>query len=166
MTLLDTLKNALSQYASGSLSAPEAEQHFQQAAQSADHATLAHGISEAMRSHQTPPFAELVGKLFANGSPEQKAGMLNALLAAAPAGLRAQLSGLVPGLGASATAAPADAGNVSASAITSLAQKVEEHNPAVIDQMSGFYAQHPMLVKALGTAAMMIALRAIASRHQ
>jgi hypothetical protein len=166
MTLFDALKGALAQYASGSLSRQDAEQHFQQAAQATDHATLAQGISEAMRSDQTPPFGELVGQLFSNASPEQKAGMLNALLAAAPASLRSQLSGLVPGASAGAPVAPAEASAVSASAISSMAQKVEQHNPAVVDQLSGFYAQHPTLVKTLGTAAMMIALRSIASRRQ
>ena len=32
--------------------------------------------------------------------------------------------------------------------------------------MSSFYAQHPTLVKTLGTAAMMIAMRKIAEQHQ
>jgi len=166
MTLFDTLKGALAQYASGSLSPQDAEHHFQQAAQSADHATLAQGISEAMRSDQTPPFADLVSQLFANASPDQKAGMLNTLLAAAPANLRSQLSALVPGIGSGSAVAPADASGVPTSAISSIAEKVEQHNPAVVDQLSSFYAQHPMLVKTLGTAAMMIALRSIAGRRQ
>jgi hypothetical protein len=46
-----------------------------------------------------------------------------------------------------------------------LATKVEQHNPGVIDTMSGFYAQHPGLVRTLGTTALMIAMRKIAERQ-
>jgi hypothetical protein len=166
MTLLDTLKGALAQYSAGNLSTEDAEHHFQQVAQSTDHATLAQGISDAIRSDQTPPFAQLVGQLFGNATPEQKASMLSALLAAAPATLRSQLSALIPGAAGGTSVAPAQAGAVSTSAVSSIAEKVEQHNPAVVDQMSALYAQHPTLVKTLGTAAMMIALRSIASRRQ
>jgi hypothetical protein len=37
-------------------------------------------------------------------------------------------------------------------------------NPTIVDQISGFYAQHPGVVKALGSAAITIAIRQIARR--
>jgi len=47
--------------------------HFQQVAQSVDSGTLAQGIAAAMRSDETPPFAQLVAQLFESGSIDQKA---------------------------------------------------------------------------------------------
>jgi hypothetical protein len=35
----------------------------------------------------------------------------------------------------------------------------------LIDQMSQFYAQHPALVKTLGTAALMVAMRGMSRRR-
>jgi hypothetical protein len=165
MALLDNLKTMLAQYASGSASPQDAEAHFQQVAQTADQGTLAHGIAAAMRSDQTPAFSQIVSQLFTQGSADQKAGMLNALLGAASPEMRTQLAGLIPGLAGAAAVTPSQAGNVSADAINSMAQKMEQHNPSVVDQMSGFYAKHPGLVKTLGTGAMMIALRKIAERQ-
>lgn len=165
MTLFDNLKGVLAQYAAGTASPQDADEHFQQVAQHADPGTLADGIAEAMRSDQTPPFAQMMAQLFTHGSTEQKAGMLNTLLAAASPELRAQLSALLPGLGGSSRVLPTQAGTVSPEVVSSVAQRVEQHNPSVIDQMSSFYAEHPTLVKSLGTAAMMIAMRKIAERQ-
>ena len=46
-----------------------------------------------------------------------------------------------------------------------VARRVEQSNPGVVDTMSSFYAQHPTLVKTLGSAALMIAMRKIAEQH-
>ncbi|HEV3059029.1 MAG TPA: hypothetical protein VGY48_12335 [Vicinamibacterales bacterium] len=67
---------------------------------------------------------------------------------------------------ASGTASPAKRRSTpSSDIIRSIAQRVEQSNPGAIDKMSSFYAQHPTLVKTLGSAAMMIAMRKIAERH-
>ena len=163
--MFDSIKNLLAQYTAGTVSSQDADAHFQQVAQTAGPATLAPGIAEAMRSDQTPPFGQLVAQLFTNGSGDQKAGALNALLAAASPELRAQLSAFIPGLVGSAPVTATQAGTVSPGDVTSLATKVEQHNPRVIDAMSGFYAQHPGLVRTLGTTALMIAMRKIAERQ-
>jgi hypothetical protein len=165
MTMFDSLKSLLAQYTAGTTSPQDAGAHFDQMAQTAGAATLAPGIAEAMRSDQTPPFGQLMAQLFTNGSGEQKAGALNALLAAASPELRAQLSALIPGLIGSAPVTATQAGTVSPGDVTSLATKVEQHNPRVIDAISGFYAQHPGLVRTLGTTALMIAMRKIAERQ-
>ena len=166
MTFLDSVKSVLTQYNAGTASAADAETHFHDVARSVDAGTLASGIAAAMRSDQTPPFAQLISQLFANGSAEQKAGMLTTLLGALPADQRAKFSALIPGLGATASqVSGAVASTVSPDVVAQVAQQAERHNPSVIDQMSSFYAQHPTLVKTLGTAAMMIAMRAIAQRN-
>jgi hypothetical protein len=165
MTLFDSLKGVLAQYASGTASPQDAEGHFSQVAQHADRGSLSDGIAAAMRSDQTPPFAQMMTQLFTHGSGDQKAGMLNTLLGAASPELRAQLSGLVPSLGGSGSVSPTEVGSVAPDVVGSVAQQIEQHNPGVIDQMRGFYAQHPTLVKSLGTAAMMIAMRKMAERQ-
>ena len=63
---------------------------------------------------QTPPFAQLASQLFASGSGDQKMAMINALPSSVSASeQRAQLSALIPGLGAAASVTNADAAAVS-----------------------------------------------------
>jgi len=47
-----------------------------------------------------------------------------------------------------------------------LAMHAERENPGVIDHMSRFYAQNPALVKALGGAALAIALGKMSQRNR
>jgi hypothetical protein len=165
MGLFDSLKSVLSQYSSGSSPAGDAGAHFEQVAQSVDTGTLAQGIAAAMRSDDTPPFAQLVSQLFASGSGDQKTAMLNTLLSSASPEQRAQLSALIPGLGSAPSVTASQATTISPASIQTLAQHVEQHDAGIVDRMSSLYAEHPALVKTLGTAAMMIAMRKIAERH-
>jgi hypothetical protein len=41
----------------------------------------------------------------------------------------------------------------------------EKSNPSIVDQISGFYAEHPTLIKTLGGAALTVALAKIAERQ-
>ena len=166
MGLLDNLTGMLSQYASGATPAGDAGAHFEQVAQSVDRGTVAQGIAAALRSDQTPPFAQLASQLFASGSGDQKMAMLNTLLSSVSPEQRAQLSALIPGLGGATSVTNAQAGAVSPAALQTLAQHVEQHDAGIVDKMSALYAAHPTLVKTLGSAAMMIAMRKIAERHQ
>ena len=166
MGLLDNLTGMLSQYASGAAPAGDAGAHFEQVAQSVDSGTLAQGIAAAMRSDQTPPFAQLASQLFASGSGDQKMAMINTLLSSVSPEQRAQLSALIPGLGAAASVTSAQAAAVSPTELQTLAQRVEQHDGGIVDKMSSLYAAHPTLVKTLGAAAMMIAMRKIAEQHQ
>jgi hypothetical protein len=166
MSLLDSVKTLLAQYAAGPSSDENAGSHFDQLAQSADPRMLAPGISAAMRSDQTPPFADLVSQLFANGTGAQKAGMLSALLSAASPEQRAQLAGLLGGAPADTPLNEQHVSNLSSQQVASMARTVEEKNPGIIETMSSFYAQHPTLVKTLGTTAMIIAMRKIAEQHK
>lgn len=164
MGLLDSMKDILAQYTSGA-GTENAEADFHKLAATADPGTLAHGIAEVIRSDQTPPFAQIVSQLFANASSDQKAAMVNALLAAVPAEQRGPLTAMLgessPGTGSSGAAASQPSNDT----IASLARRAEETGSGVVEAMSNFYAQHPTLVKTLGTAAMMIAMRKIAERH-
>jgi hypothetical protein len=165
MGLLDNLTGMLAQYASGGAPTGDAGAHFQQVAQSVDSGTLAQGIAAAMRSDETPPFAQMVSQLFSAGSSDQKQAMLNTLLSAMSPEQRTQLSELIPGLGAAATTSGVQPGTISPAAIQTLAQHVEQHDSGIVEKMSSLYAAHPTLVKTLGSAAMVIAMRKIAERH-
>jgi hypothetical protein len=166
MTLLDNVKGLLNQYASGATPSGDVSTHFQQVTQAVDGGMVAQGIAAALRSDQTPPFAQLASQLFASGSGDQKMAMLNTLLSSISPAQRGQLAALIPGLGAGTAVTSAQAATISPAAVQSLAQHAEQHNSGIVDKMSALYAAHPTLVKALGTGAMMIAMRTIAERHQ
>src|SRR5918997_3271748 len=53
---------------------------FDQLAQNAPPTALADGLSAAFRSDQTPAFGNMVSQMFANGSGQQRASLLNTLL--------------------------------------------------------------------------------------
>lgn len=166
MGLLDNMKSVLAQYASGTAPTGDAGAHFEQVAHAVDSATLTQGIAAAMRSDQTPPFAQLASQLFASGSADQKMAMINTLLSSITPEQRAQLSALIPSLGNVTAVTSAQAAAISPSAIQTLAQHVEKHDSSIVDKLSAVYAAHPTLVKTLGSAAMMIAMRKIAERQQ
>jgi len=91
MGLFDSLTGIQAQHASGATPTGDAGAHFEQVAQAVAPGTLAHGVAAAMRSDQTPPFAQMVSQLFASGSGDQKMAMLNTLLSAASPEQRALL---------------------------------------------------------------------------
>jgi hypothetical protein len=165
MSLLDSLTGILSQYASGAAPAGDPGTHFEHVAQSADPNTVAQGIAAALRSDQTPPFAQLASQLFASGSSDQRVAMLETLLGSLPADQRARLSAVIPGFAGGASVTSAQAAAISPDALQTIAQQVEQHDGGIVEKMSAIYAAHPTLVKTLGSVAMMIAMRKIAERH-
>lgn len=138
-----------------------ADQHFDQAATHASEDQLGAGLSAALRSDQTPPFGQMVGQMFGNSSPEQRAGLLNQVLATlGPAAASALAGGVLgrllrPG---QTQLTPDQASQVSAAQAGEIATHAEQQRPGIVDEVSGFYAQHASLIKTLGGAALMIAL--------
>ena len=118
--------------------------------------SLASGLSEAFRSDQTPPFPQMLSSLFTHSDGQQRAGLLNQLMASAGpslmgAALPASLSNLLKG-GSQVT--PAQAEQIPPDAIQHLAEHAQNANPSIIDQVSGFYSDHPKVVQALGAGAL------------
>ena len=157
----------------------DVEQHFDQVTQSSPHDQVADGLSEAFRSNQTPPFPNMVGQLFGQADTNQRAGMMNQLLGALGPSVIGSLlgrgmggGGALGGLlnnvmgGQQAQVRPEDMERVSPEEFQELASHAERENPGVIDQMSRFYAQNPTLVKALGGAALAIALGKMSQRNR
>ncbi len=168
------LGGLLQQYlgAGAGQAAGNAPDHFHQVAQAAPPDVVSHGLAEAFRSDQTPPFGQMVSQLFAQGTPEQKAGMLQQLLGGLNPAALAALGGsgaLGSLLSAGSSAVPAaispgQASQLTPAQVEQIAAHAEKQNPSVIDTMSNFYAQHSGLVKTLGSAALTIALAKIANR--
>lgn len=155
----------------------QAEQDFDDIAQNAPQEDLSHGLSEAFRSDQTPPFGNMVSQLFGQADTQQRTGMLGQLLGSlGPAAIGSLLGG---GLGSGALGGllnratgqeqvqirPEDIEHLSPQEVEELATRAERENPGIIDQMSRFYAQNPNLVKGLGGAALAIALGRMSQRR-
>jgi hypothetical protein len=86
-------------------------------------------------------------------------------------GLGSLLGGLLGGGGMSQGTAPPqitpqDAEKLSPEEVQELASRAEQEHPGIIDQMSRYYAQNPQLFKALGGAALAVALGQIAQRRR
>ena len=164
------LGGLLQQVLGGGTNADNATDQFHQVAQNASPDVLSRGLAAAFNSDQTPPFADMVAQLFAQGNPRQQAGMLTQLLSSlGPAALAAlsssgALSALqtAPGGMAPSAVTEEQAGQVTPQQVQAIAEHAQQHSPGIVDAMSGFYAEHPALVKTLGGAALTIALAKIA----
>lgn len=140
---------------------------FNQVAQNAPRETVAQGVTEALRSDQTPPFSQMVGQLFGHGDSQQRAGMLNQLIGGLSPALLSSLGGgalgaLFQGKDATATITPEQAQQITPDQVQEIAANAEQQNPGIVDKMGDFYAQHPALVKSIGGAALAIVLGRIA----
>jgi hypothetical protein len=157
------LGNLLQQYMGGSGNAHQAEGDFDQVAQNAPRSAVAQGVTQAMRSDQTPPFPQMVGQMFNHGDPDQRAGMLNQLISGAGPALLSSVAGgalgsLFRGKDAPAKVTPEQAATMTPQQVQQIAEQAEQQNPGVVERMGDFYAEHPTLVKSLGGAALAIAL--------
>ena len=142
--------------------ASEADIHaaFDKVAGAAPHGALADSISHVFNSDQTPPFEQMLGGLFGQSSPDQKAQILNQVLSSLGPNAGQVLGGL-GGLGGLASVlqggnavSPAQAQQIPPEVIQAIAQKARAINPGVVDAVSGFYAKNPQLVKAIGAGAL------------
>ena len=85
MPWMDQIGGLLKQYTGGAATAaapaPDVHAHFDQVAGAAPQSAIAEGLAAAFHSDQTPAFGTMLSGLFANSTGEQKAGLLNSLLA-------------------------------------------------------------------------------------
>ena len=184
MDVMKELSGLLQQYQGAQAGqAPDTiDDDFDQVAQAAPQPALSDGLAAAFRSDETPEFGQMTANLFNNSDPQQQAGLLSTILKyAGPAILGRVMSG--GGGGASAggggglsdlinifkggqqEVTPEQAGQVSPEAVQQIADQAQKDDPSIIDRISDFYAEHPTLVKTLGTAALTIALSKIANRQ-
>jgi hypothetical protein len=159
--ILDQVGSILKQYegTSGTVSGTSTETvhaDFDNVASAVPTNTLADGIAHAMRSDQTPAFGQTVSNLFSQANPAQKSAMLGTLVAACGPAAARILGGVTGATTAGAAAVPTAevAQQVAPADVKQLADHAESADPGIIDKLSGFYAQHPTLVKGLGAAAL------------
>ena len=141
MGILDSLNDVLKNYSGGQAqNAGNAAEHYDQVAQAAPTSVIAEGLAAAFRSDQTPAFGNLVSSLFSQSSGEQKAGILNHLLASAGPQVLAQLGGggaLAQLLQAGAQQiTPDQAQAVSPDVVQQLATHAEKNDPSIVDKAS------------------------------
>ncbi len=117
--------------------------------------SLASALGAAFRSDQTPAFPQMLSNLFSNSDGQQRAGLLNQLIASAGPGVLSALPGPLGALLKSgSTITPEQAQQVSPESVQNIAAHAEKTNPSIIDQVSGFYSQHPKVIQALGAGAL------------
>jgi len=197
MNWMDQVSGLMQQYnGAQATQAPQTvNDDFDTFSQAAPQTAIADGLSAAFRSEQTPAFGNMVGQLFNQSNGQQRASILNTLLAVAGPMILQKImsrgagagntgasgsSGAGGGLGSlidligGATSntgggvpqiTPEQAEQISPEAVADIAQEAEKKDPSVIDQISNVYSQHPDLIKTLGAAALTVALASIASRQ-
>ena len=161
MGFMEILQNALG----GS----EPEKHFEDVVQNASKEQLAAGITGALHSDETPPFANMVGQLFGNSSSSQQAGLLNQILNAVGPAAAASLGGgilskfLRPG---QSQITPDQASQLSPAEVTEIANHAAKAKPGVVEQVGDFYAEHSSLIKTLGGVALMVTMAKMKERAE
>ena len=171
MGWMGTIGNLLQQYAGGTANPAQADAHFDQVAGAAPASTIAGALAGAMRSDQTPPFGQLTGQLFGNSNGDQKANVINELIAAAGPMLPSlRGSSVVGGLlsqmmagGGRITSAQAQ--QISPEVVQQMATHAEKQDPSIIDRVGSFYAQHPTLVKTMGAVALSAVMGHMSNRR-
>jgi hypothetical protein len=109
----------------------------------------------------------MLANLFSHSDANQRAGVINQLLTS----ISPETLAAVPGLGGLASMlrggplSAEQANQVSPSQVQQMADHAERQNSSVVDQVSGFYAQHPQLMKAAGGLALTIALQHMFKRQ-
>jgi hypothetical protein len=166
---MDQVGNLLKQYTGGAAAAAAPAQdvnaHFDQVAAAAPAGTLAAGLAAAFHSDQTPAFGNMLSSLFANSTGEQKAGLLNQLMANVTPAMLSSIAGggaLAGLLKSGGQITPEQAQQVSPEAVQQIAAQAKAANPSIVDTVSNFYAQHTTLCKTLGGAALSICLAKVA----
>jgi len=167
MSWLQQIGHLLGQYtgASAQQAPPTAQDDFAQIAQAVPQDALAQGIAHAFRSDQTPPFAQMVGHLFGQADPNQRADLLNTLIGAAGPALIQQAMGGSGLTGLGGQVSPQQAAQIPPQAVHQIAGYAEQQNPSIIDTVSGLFAQNPGLFQTLGAGALTAALAGLAHRQ-
>ena len=166
------LMDILQQYANPkAVSNPDnVNEHFDEVSGAAPPEILGQGVGDAFRADSTPSFGEMVRQMFDQSNPQQQAGVLNQLLRSIGPGVLSALGGGILGrMSAPSNAGepqltPQQASQLTPQQVQEIATQAEQHDPGVLDKIGGFYAQHPQLVKTLGSAALAIALAGVANR--
>jgi len=170
MSFLENLSGMIDRYTRGHASDDDVHSAYDEVATAVPHGTLADGLGHAFKSDQTPPFEQMVSGLYGQSNPDQKAGLLNQLVAALGPNATQTLGSL--GLGGLAGAAvgqpvtPQQAEQVNPEAVQTIARQASTQDATIMDKAAGFYAQHPTLVKAIGAGALALLMSHISKSRR
>ena len=162
---LSNLLSILDQYRGASAAAPPPNVHedYSRVAEQATPDDRAGGLAHAFRSTDTQPFPQMLSTLFSNSNGEQRAEILQKLLAAAGPSLFG--SGAFHGLssllnGGQWSVAAAQANQIPANQRSTHSNTIRH----IVDEVSGFYAHHPAVGKALGAGALALIMSHMSRR--
>ena len=161
------LTDILNRYlgATGSAGSGQLADDFSHVAQNVSPDILSKGLSAALGSSQTPAAGQMISQMFEQSTPEQRAAMLNQLASALGPSGASILGGLLGQAGGGTSTITANqASQIDPQQVQNAVTQAQQHNPGIVDSLSGFYAQHPGLVKTLGGAALAIALGKISEQ--
>lgn len=134
---------------------------YQAVAGQTPRSALVAGLAAAFRDPDNEPFAEIVVRLFRQSGPDDRAALLARLLGVQVGSVRGDLAGL---LGPNRTVKPEDTLRIPVEAVRALAEQARRKDPAVIDSVAEFVAEHPPLAKILDIRTLSIAMARIGER--
>jgi hypothetical protein len=174
MSLEKDVSSVLQQYAAetGVYSKEQVERDFVRVAQQLPAEHVTNGLSEALRSEQTPPFDQMVGQSFEQGDAVQRAGMLNQLLdGARPAVVKSLVESGVPedaftnNSQQEPVITPELADQLHPDLVQLAAREAHQENPEIIEKMSNLFAEDPALAKSLSGQTLGVAMSKIAENR-
>jgi hypothetical protein len=136
------------------------QRDFEEVAHRAPRSALAEGLTDAFRSAGTPSFGHSVAHLFSQSHPELKAGLLNRVLSISPESASREMLDFL----ASRNITPEEAQKVAPKMVERLANEAERKDPAVVDRVAAFFAEHPNIVKTLGIGTLAEVIASIGRR--
>src|SRR5262249_15124331 len=140
---------------------------YDQAAKTVSQDTLADGLAHAFNSDQTPPFEQMVAGLFSQSNPDQKAGVLNQILATlGPAAVSQIVGGQAGQVLSGGSVTPQQAQQISPDTVQVLAKQAAKKDSSIVDAAASFYAAHPTLVKTIGAGALAILMSKISQARR
>ena len=164
MSIFDNMGRIIEQTKTGAASEADVHEAYDQVAATAPQSALSDALSHAFRAEHTGPFPTMVAKLYNQSNPQQRAGLLDTLLAKVDSPQRTAVLGAIPAANATQVT-PEQAQQVQPYQVEKLAEHAQQKDPTIVDEVSSFYAQHPQLVKTLGVAALGLVLSRMGSRH-
>ena len=171
MAWMDAIADVVRRYsgaaAGTALASDDPHEDFSHVAKTVPTAVTADALAHAFRSDQTPSFPEMVANLYQGSNPDQRAGLLNQLIGSVGLPALSDIPGLRDLAGSlenNPSITEDQAGRISSQQIRQAAERAQRADPSIVDQVSSFYAAHPGVIKALGTAAITLMLQHISRR--
>lgn len=152
MVFLDQIGNILSQYQGGTIpEREEAHAHYDQIASAVPQDVLASTIGPAVGELDSAHLERKIAQSAEQMTPAQRGSLLGTLLAGLGTS-GSSLSSLLGSIGASPAVAQ-DPNQATPADVAKVATYAKENQPDIFHKAMGFYAEHPTLVKVLGTLA-------------